>query len=146
MIMNIIKKGSDLPAKEYVEFLKSYYKETKKTSPIHIDTLIMMYKITSSQIIFLSIFYCHYFLLIKILREGYNRYRGFLYEEDYNDLRQRLYIEFFRRILFYKFPPDAPFSKYIKMYLRKWLNTYTKLLVDKNKRFVLASDWKDGNI
>ena len=141
--MNIIQENMKIPANYYAGLVKKHYTENKSTSPTHIDALVILYKLTREQKVFNLIFECHYFLLLKILREKYNKFRGFLYDEDYDDLRQMLCGEFFRRILYYKLPPEAPFSKYIKLYLRRWINTYVKLQVDKNKRFVLFVDWKE---
>lgn len=140
--MNTLEGNSNIPVDFYVRQARSYYMENKQTSPTHVDTLILLYRLTENQKAFELLLDCHYFLLMKILRELYNKYRGFLYEEDYNELRQKLYLEFFRRVLFYKIPPEAPFSKYVKLYLKRWLNTYIKITVDKNKRVVLWIDWE----
>ncbi len=141
--MNMLKEGMKLSEDQYVGMVGEYYSKYKKTTEVHIDTLILIYKLTDSKKSFDLIFKCHYFLLMKIVKNKYERYKGHLYQEDFKELQHMVFGEFFRRVMFYKIPPEAPFSKYVKLYLKNWLNTYTKIIVNKNKRFVLFVDWRE---
>ena len=139
--MNVIKEGVRIPLLDhYVQLLKQHYAENKCTSPIQIDSLVLLYRISRSQKVFSLLFECHKKLLHSIIRDRFNYYKGNLYNEDYYELQGIVYIEFYRRVLFYKIPPEAPFSKYIKLFLKKWTNTYTKLMVNKNKKTLFLSD------
>jgi hypothetical protein len=125
----------------YVSLVKAYFEANKKTSTVQVDTLILLFRITWNQHVFELLLTLHKFLLDKILNVAYNKYRGSLYKEDYLELSQMLRGEFFRRVLYYKFPPVAPFSSYVKGYLAKWLNTYVKIMAKKNSRTILFVDY-----
>ncbi len=125
----------------YVRLIESFYAENHKSLVNQVDTLILLFKITYDQKVFELLLKCHKYLLSNILNGAFHRYKKHLYKEDYEELQQMLYGEFFRRILYYKFPPEAPFSSYIKMYLSKWLNTYIKIMCKKNNRTILFIDY-----
>lgn len=136
MVVSFDKRTSNL----YAEYVISYYQEYRLTTEVHIDTLILLYRFTGNEVIFNILFELHYGLLLKITRMTFNRYRSYLYSEDYNDMLAMVFGEFYRRVLHYDIPPKAPFSKYVKLYIRRWLNTYTKIIVKKNNRFILDCD------
>lgn len=125
---------------KYIDLVLSYYELNKVTTEVHIDTLVLLYKITGDDKVFNVLFKVHLGLLIKITKNIYQKYYKFLYYEDYYDMMAMVFGEFYRRTLYYKIPPIAPFSKYIKSYIMKWLNTYTKIIVKKNNRYVLECD------
>jgi len=138
--LNVHIRSNKLIVNNYISFIEEYYKKHKRTSEIHVDSLILIYNLTKNEKIFNWILKVHRGLLIKITRFTYNKYKTFLYKEDYNEMLSMVMGEFYRRILFYEIPPRAPFSKYVKLYIRRWLNSYTKLIVKKNNRFVLECD------
>lgn len=132
--MNIIKEQSDIEFMPYVHMVDDYYKEYGVTTEIHIDTLVVIYRITGSDIVFGRLFRFHYKLLNRLIYNTYHKYSVLLDNEDLEDLQSMAYFEFYRRIRYYMIPPEAPFSKYVKLYMRQWLNAYAKLMADKNKR------------
>lgn len=124
----------------YISKIEEFYIKNKYTTEIQVDTLVLIYKFSNNGRAFNLLFKTHKKLLDKISYEFFNKYRNYLYEDDIGDIQSIVYGEFVRRICFYKFPPVAPFSKYIKLYLRKWCNSYVKLIVGKNNRYILYCD------
>jgi hypothetical protein len=132
---------------DYKELIDYYYGQVTahfriygKTSETQIDSLILIYKLTKNDRIFSLIFQLHKKLLIGISYKTYNKYKTYLYEEDLYDLQSMMFNEFYRRVMFYSIPPQAPFSKWVKMYITKWSNSYIKLTVKHNQKFIHMND------
>lgn len=142
--MNVEIKVLDLLGYNMIDYIKKierYYSVNNRTSPVHVDSLIMIYRITGNQMAFTLLFKCHKNLLYNLVKEKFDMYSRYLYNDDLEDLLAITYVEFYRRVLAYNIPPQAPFSKYIKLYIRRWINTYTKLLVKKRRREILNCDY-----
>lgn len=125
--------------------IKDDYRKTGKTTNIQIDVLVILFRITENKRVFDLLYLLHQRLLHSIVNDRYNYYKNHLYEEDSYDMEGMLNEEFVRRVRFYKIPSETPFSGYCKDYLKKWLNRYTQLIVDKNVRYVLKSDMDGEN-
>ena len=138
VIMGLDQQVYEVSGQYYIRELKSYYKKYKQTSEIQIDTLIIIYRTTKDEEAFALLLKCHEFLLRKLVSNAYNIYKQYLYTEDYNELYAMALEEFVRRVLFYKIPPEAPFSKYIKLYMKKWLYAYAGLMSKLNNKFYLG--------
>jgi len=138
--MRLIESFDKKVVDTYIELVVSYYRVHNQTTEIHIDSLLVLYRFTGSDKLFNVIFDTHHGLLIKLTRTICFKYGQYLYDEDYNELLSMCYGEFYRRTLYYSIPPQAPFSKYVKLYLKRWLNTYTKVIVKKNNRIILNCD------
>lgn len=136
-----VDKKLNRELEDYVKRIRAYYRKNKCTSPVHIDSLIIIYRLTDSQMAFNLLFECHKFLLLKIVRERFELYKSYLIEADMEDLLSMAYGEFVRRVQYYQIPPQAPFSKYIKLYLKKWVNVYIKLMINKRNKEVLDCDY-----
>lgn len=121
----------------YCRMVKQYYKDHGQTTPVQIDTVLVVYLITREKQAFDLLFCTHESLLNKIVIDTFNKYKSYLLDDDMNEMRSMIYEEFYRRVLFYRIPPDASFSGYVKFYLKKWLNVYTKIIVKKNQKTVL---------
>jgi len=122
--------------KNYLILLKEYHKKNKQTTETHVDTLILLYREDKRQSIFNAIFLFHDGLLRKLCDRIFKQYENHLYDSDFDDILSLCYGEFHRRIFHYEYPPRAPFSKYVKLYMKKWLNTYTKIIVRGNDKHV----------
>ena len=138
--MNVIISGTKINTDNYIKLVNCFYNDNGFTTEIQINTLVLLYRITTEDKIFAILFKTHLALLNKISQEIFNKYKQHLYDEDLNDIKSMVYEEFIRRVYFYKIPPVAPFSKYIKLYLQKWCNTYVKIMVKKNQRCTLQCD------
>lgn len=132
--MTIINTNTDIEFIYYVRMVDAYYEKTGRTTEVQIDTLVILYRITYSEIIFNRLFRFHYKLLNMLVYQKFRKFSILLSEEDLDDLISMSYGEFYRRVMYYTIPPEAPFSKYIKLYMRQWLNAYASLMADKNKR------------
>lgn len=122
----------------YIKLLSDYFDENGVTTIIQVDSLIVMYLITKDDRIFSLLLKLHNVLLMSIVNLTYIKYRKYLILEDIDDMQGMIYEEFYRRVRFYRLPPDASFSGYVKYNLTKWMNVYTKLMVKKNKKYVLG--------
>jgi len=125
-------------ALEYSKALAAVYAAEKQTTSDQIDVLVWFYRISSSESVFSLLFSTHNFLLGKLTNRVFWKYYNYLTPEDYDDLLSMAYGEFHRRVLHYKIPPEAPFSAYIKLYMKKWLNVYAKIAVKHNTRNLLV--------
>ena len=114
---------------KYCDMVEEYYSSYNRTEEIHIDVIILIYKKIGSRKAFNLLFKLHKPLLLKITRNIFNKYKKYLMEEDLYELQSMVFCEFYRRVLYYTIPPRAPFSKYIKLYLRQWANAYIKPMV-----------------
>lgn len=121
---------------KYVEAVNYYYKINGCTSEVQIDTLVLIYRQSRHNGSFNMLFNCHKKLLNSICFDRYIKYRRHLHSDDLDEIQSMVYGEFYRRVMAYKIPPEAPFSKYIKLYLKKWSNAYIKLMVKKRDRFI----------
>ena len=119
---------------QYADLVSAYFIDNGKTSEIHIDSLVFFYRIYRNERIFRVLFYTHKKLIDSICTDRYNKYRRHLYSDDLDEIKSMAYEEFYRRVMFYKIPPDAPFSKYIKLYLKKWTNAYIKLMANHRQK------------
>ena len=120
----------------YINMLETIYKDSGVTTEIQIDTLVYIFKLTGDRRAFNLLFNCHEFLLRKLVSTAYNKYKRHLHSDAYEEIWAMASEEFYRRILFYKLPPEAPFSKYVKLYLKQWLNAYTKLMAKHHDRMM----------
>lgn len=136
MVLEAVVNNMEL----YVRFVERFFSENNRTTPIQIESIVIIYKLTGSQRAFEILYKSHSFLLIKIVRATFNKYNTYLYDEDYVDLLCMSNEEFFRRTLFFKIPAEAPFSGYISLYMKKWLNVYCKLIVKRNRSHILECD------
>ncbi len=127
-----------------LDSIKEDFKKTGKTTNIQVDVLVILFRITENQRIFNLLYLLHQRLLYSIIIGRFNYYKSYLYEEDSYDMQGMLNEEFVRRVRFYKIPSETPFSGYCKNYLKKWLNRYTQLIIDKNIKCILTADM-DGN-
>lgn len=125
-------------ALDYARALSVVYAKQKQTTSDQIDVLVWFYRISSSESVFSLLFNTHNFLLGKLTNRVYWKYCNYLSSEDYDDLLSMAYGEFHRRVMHYKIPPEAPFSAYIKLYMKKWLNVYAKIAVKHNTRNLLV--------
>lgn len=132
--MNIVQEGSLIDYISYIRDVDIYYKQYGVTTEVQIDTIVLLYRITNSEVVLGRLFRFHYKLLNRLVYSTYKKYSVLLNEEDLEDLQSMAYYEFYRRVMHYMIPPEAPFSKYIKLYMKQWLNAYAKLMADKNKR------------
>ena len=123
---------------QYIAKVKQYASAHGGTTEIQVDTLVYAYRITGSHEAFALLFQLHEKLLHKLVNEQYNRYKRHLTTDDNQELFLMASEEFYRRVLFYEIPSTAPFSKYIKLYIGKWLRSYVKLMYVKADRYVLA--------
>ena len=124
----------------YLSLVEKYYEEHGVTTIVQIESVLLIYKTTNSQRAFKLLLKTHDQLLTKILRRKFNDYRSHLYEEDYFEMRAMMQEEFYRRVLFCKIPSEAPFSAYINLWMKQWVNTYFKLMSNKNDKTFLNCD------
>ncbi len=136
--LDLVQQVSEADALDYTKLLSDYYEKHGVTSEIQIDSLVLMYKLTHNDIIFDLIHECHKFLLRKIASTYYQKYKQYLTNADYDDIYWMIVAEVNRRTYYYLIPPEAPFSKYIKLYMKNWTNAYTKLMAKKNERYILG--------
>lgn len=127
-----------------LDSIKEDFKKTGKTTNIQVDVLVILFRITENQRVFNLLYLLHQRLLYSIIISRFNYYKSYLYEEDLYDMQGMLNEEFVRRVRFYKIPSETPFSGYCKDYLKKWLNRYIQLIIDKNIKCILTADM-DGN-
>jgi hypothetical protein len=127
----------------YAGFVERFYKENNQTTEVHVDSLVLLYKLTRSDRVFDILFKCHRILLKTIAHKTYNNYRRHLIADDADELESMIYGEFFRRVMYYKIPPEAPFSGWVKSYLTKWANSYIKGMVRDRMRYQLGCDSRD---
>lgn len=124
--------------------IKKDFEKGGRTTNIQVDVLVVLFRVTGQDRVFDLLFILHHRLLLSIVNSRYLKYKTNLYEEDFNDMLGMISEEFVRRVRFYKIPSETPFSGYCKDYLKKWLNRYTQLMVDKNVKCILKADM-DGN-
>lgn len=124
----------------YLSLVSKYYDQNLSTTVVQIEAVLLIFKMTNDQKAFKILFLTHRYLLNKILKESFNKYKKHLYAEDFYELESMISEEFYRRILFCKMPTVAPFHAYIKLYMSKWANTYAKLIVKKNDGLILDCD------
>lgn len=130
--------------KKILELIKQHYEKHGKTTNIQIDVLVILFRVTESNRVFNLLFILHCKLLMSIVHGRFFAYQDHLYEEDIIDMTGMINEEFVRRVRFYKIPSETPFSGYCKDYLKKWLNRYTQLIVDKNMKYILKGDIEDN--
>ena len=128
---------------EYVNKVRVYWEEHGQTTELQVDTLIVLFRLTEDNRIFVLLFDLHKKLLLSILNSKYKKYEAVLLLEDKNDLFNMATLEFYRRIMFYKIPPEAPFPRYVKLWFKQWLNVYAKSQGNKNKPYLLVGDKHD---
>lgn len=136
---------SDIDVQYYVDMVNGFYDQNRKTTEIHIDSIVLMYRITLDERLFDLLFEFHRYLLQGIIAGRYNKYRRHLLNDDINEIRSLVYGEFFQCVFKYKIPPEAPFSKYIKLYLLKWSNVYTKRMARRRSQYILDCDRERDN-
>lgn len=125
--------------KEYLKQLKDYWVAHEGTTELHIDTLVFLYHQTEGrdrEKVFDMIYFLHQRLIGKLVQNVCGQYASHLNSDDEQDVYSLCLAEFARRLNFYEFPPKAPFPKYVKLYMRQWLNTYTKAIAKKNDKYV----------
>lgn len=132
--MTLLNTDSEFEFMYYIRMTDAYYEEYGRMTEIQIDTLVILYRITHNEMVFNRIFQFHYKLLNILVYQKFRKFKKRLNEEDLNDLTCMAYGEFYRRVMYYAIPQIAPFSKYIKLYLRQWLNEYAGAMADRNKR------------
>lgn len=128
----------------YLSLLKDWYKSKRSTTEQQVDVLILYYWQTADNRIYSFIFKLHEKLLIKLSRNSFNKYKTYLIDDDYDDIFLLVQGEFIRRVEKYKYPPEAPFPRYIKLYIKQWINVYTKLMVNKNKKTISFTEYGVG--
>lgn len=129
-------------AAAYSKALSVIYEDLEQTTPEQIDVLVWYYRVTSSDLAFSLLFCTHQFLLGKLVNKVFFKYQNHLIREDYHELLSMAYGEFHRRVMHYKIPPEAPFSAYIKLYMKQWLNVYAKIMAKHNMRNLFEDDSK----
>ncbi len=123
-------------ARMYLSFVVDWYNIHHHTTEQQVDTLLILYYSTNDDRIYSFLFKLHEKLLIKLAKDSYHKYETFLDEDDYEDIYLLVQGEFMRRIQYYKFPSIAPFPKYIKLYIKQWINSYTKLIIKRNTKTI----------
>ena len=123
-------------ARMYLAFVVDWYAKYHYTTEQQVDTLLVFYYTTGDDRVYAYLFKLHEKLLIKLAKNSYHKYESYLDEDDYEDIYLLVQGEFMRRIHHYKFPSVAPFPKYIKLYIKLWINSYTKLMVRSNTKTI----------
>ena len=128
----------------YIKLVGEYFEKNGKTTEIQVDTLVFIYRYHKNEKAFNMLFVCHKKLLHSICFDRYQKYRWHLHSDDLDEIKSIVYCEFYRRVTKYKIPPEAPFSKYVKLYMKKWTNVYVKLMVKKRDRFVQFNRYENN--
>jgi hypothetical protein len=132
----VLLESDNQVARLYLSFVIDWYDKYNHTTEQQIDTLLVLYYTTGDDRIYSYLFKLHEKLLIKLAKDSYHKYESYLDEDDYEDVYLLVQGEFMRRIQFYKFPSIAPFPKYVKLYIKQWINSYTKLIVRRNVKTI----------
>lgn len=132
----VLLESNTQSARMYLAFVVDWYAKYHSTTEQQVDTLLVLYYTTGDDRVYSYLFKLHEKLLIKLAKNSYHKYESYLDEDDYEDVYLLVQGEFMRRIQYYKFPSVAPFSKYIKLYIKQWINSYTKLIVRRNVKTI----------
>ena len=140
VVVHVVLDRQDNKMEQYLVLVDKYYEKHGTTTIVQIESVLLIYKLTQSQKAFNILLKTHDQLLTKILRRKFNDYKNHLYGEDYFEMQAMMREEFYRRVLFCKMPSEAPFSAYVNLWMKQWVNTYFKLMSNKNDKTFLNCD------
>lgn len=124
---------------EYLKELEKYLDKNKgHATESHIDTLIILYRVSGYDRPFEKILNLHKNLLKMLIQKAYTKHKGIL-KNDEETMLVNSYFELFRRVLYYN-PKTAPFSKWFKIYMKLWIRGYLTEEAKQRNRLVLESD------